>query len=124
MLIPLLPMHSLRLPLTFAATLMLSGCHSAFIAATISNRGTQPLSLLEVDYPSASFGTQTLLPGQDFHYRFKILGSGPTTLLWTDSQHHDHKNSGPPLHEGQEGAVGITFDQSGTPVWNLQLTHR
>ena len=114
-------MRLLRLPLALAAVLTLSGCHSAFIEATISNRTTQPLSLVEVDYPSASFGTQTLAPGQDFHYRFKILGNGPTTLLWTDAEHHDHKNSGPALNEGQEGAMNIAFTEGAKPVWNLRL---
>jgi hypothetical protein len=110
--------------LPFAAAIALSGCHSALINATISNRTSEPVSLVEVDYPSASFGTQTLAPGQDFHYRFKILGSGPTTLLWTDQQHHDHKSSGPALHEGQEGALHITLADQGTPAWDLQLVKR
>ena len=107
----------------FVALLTLSGCHSAYIAATISNRTPEPLSLIEVDYPSASFGTQTLAPGRDFHYRFKVLGSGPTTLLWTDAAHQDHKNSGPALHENDEGTLSITFNPNATPAWNLQLTH-
>jgi hypothetical protein len=106
-----------------AAALTLSGCHSAYIATTISNRSPEPLSLIEVDYPSASFGTQTLAPGQDFHYRFKVLGSGPTTILWTDAAHHDHKNSGPALHEGDEGSLTITFPNIAAPAWSLQLVH-
>jgi hypothetical protein len=110
--------------LALAAVLPLSGCHSALISATISNRTSEPISLVEVDYPAASFGTQTLAPGQDFHYRFKILGSGPTTLLWTDQQHHDHKNSGPALHEGQEGALHVTLADQAPPIWDLQLVKR
>jgi hypothetical protein len=117
-------MRPLRLPLALVVALLSSGCHSAFIEATISNQTTEPLSLVEVDYPSASFGTQTLMPGQVFHYRFKILGSGPTTLLWTDAEHHDHKNSGPLLHEGQEGAMRIAFAEGSAPAWSLQLVNR
>lgn len=107
-----------------AATLTLTGCHSAFIEATISNRTAEPLAVVEVDYPAASFGTQALAPGQDFHYRFKVLGSGPTTVLWTDVAHHDQKNSGPPLHEGDEGKLAITFSPGAGPTWNLQLQNR
>jgi hypothetical protein len=117
-------MRSFNLLLAFAALLNLTGCHSAFIAATISNRTLEPLSLIEVDYPSASFGTQSLAPGQDFHYRFKVLGSGATTLLWTDPAHHDQKNSGPPLREGDEGILTITFNSGASPAWNLQLLNR
>ena len=107
-----------------AATLTLTGCHSAFIEATISNRTAEPLAVVEVDYPSASFGTQALAPGQDFHYRFKVLGSGPTTVLWTDAARHDLKNSGPSLHEGDEGKLAITFNPSTGPTWNLHLLNR
>jgi hypothetical protein len=117
-------MRLLNLLLAMATALTLSGCHSSFIDATISNHTAEPLSLVEVDYPSASFGTQTLAPGADFHYRFKILGNGPTTLLWTDTQHHDHKISGPVLREGQDGAIRITFSQDAAPTWNLQLVNR
>jgi len=112
------------LNLVLAATLTLTGCHSAIIAATISNRTSEPLSLIEVDYPSASFGTQSLAPGQDFHYRFKVLGSGATTLLWTDTAHHDRKNAGPDLHEGDEGTLTITLTPNANPTWNLQLLNR
>jgi hypothetical protein len=99
----------------------LTGCRSAYIEATISNQTGGTLSLIEVDYPSASFGTQTLAPGEEFHYRFKVLGSGPTTVLWTDAARHEGKSSGPTLHEDDEGRLAITFTQSG-PVWKEVLT--
>ena len=104
-----------------AAVLTLAGCHSAYVEVTIANRTAEPLALVEVDYPSASFGTQALAPGQDFHYRFKILGSGPTTILWTDAHRRDHKGSGPDLHEGEEGKLAITFNPNTGPDWNLVL---
>jgi hypothetical protein len=110
--------------LALAALLAVTGCHSAYIATTISNRTSEPLSLIEVDYPSASFGTQVLAPGQDFHYRFKVLGDGATTALWTDAAHQDHKNSGPALREGDEGTLTITFNSGANPAWNLQLINR
>jgi hypothetical protein len=116
-------MRFLRLCFAIAAALplTLSGCHSAFIDATISNHTAEPLALVEVDYPSASFGTQTLAPGQDFHYRFKVLGSGATAILWTDAAHHDHKSPGLEMHEGEEGKLAITFNSDANPTWVLQL---
>jgi len=109
--------------LAFAA-FALGGCRSPYIAATLSNRTGEPLSLIELDYPSASFGTQNLAPGQDFHYRFKILGSGSTTLLWTDAAHLDHKVSGPALRERDEGTLTITFPPHAEPILNLHLINR
>lgn len=117
-------MRNLRFFIALAAALTLAGCHSAYIATTISNHTSEPLSLIEIDYPSASFGTQTLAPGQDFHYRFKVLGSGPTTALWTDSTNHERRNSGPSLREGDEGKLGITFNSTANPTWSLQLLNR
>ena len=96
--------------LAFTATI---GCHSPYVATTVSNHTTQPIEILEVDYPSASFGTQALAPGADFHYRFKVLGSGPMKLLYTDSAHQDHKSDGPFLKEGAEGPLTIVIADSG-----------
>jgi hypothetical protein len=90
-----------------------TGCHSAYVETTVSNRTDKPIELLEVDYPSASFGTQNLAPGADFHYRFKVLGSGRMKLLYTDSTHQDHKADGPLLKEGAEGPLAIAVTPTG-----------
>ena len=100
--------------LALLTTLIAStGCHSPYVATTVSNRTSRPIELLEVDYPSASFGTQNLAPGADFHYRFKVLGSGSMKLLYTDSIHQDHKSDGPFLKEGAEGPLAIVIADSG-----------
>lgn len=101
---------------TIACLLTATGCHSPYISATVSNRTTQRIELLEVDYPSASFGTQDLAPGADFHYRFKVLGSGRMKLLYTDGAHQDHKSDGPLLGEGAEGLLDITITPAGV-LW-------
>lgn len=98
-------MGFLRTAALLALLLPLAGCHSPYVAATISNRTSQPIDLLEVDYPSASFGTQSLAPGADFHYRFKVLGSGNVRLTYTTSNFHNQKSEGPYLKEGDEGPL-------------------
>jgi hypothetical protein len=107
----------MRRILSFALLTCLIGCHSPYVITTVSNRTTQPIELLEVDYPSASFGTQNLAPGADFHYRFKVLGSGSMKLLYTDSAHHDHKSDGPLLKEGAEGPLAIVIADTGV-TWH------
>ncbi len=91
----------------------LSGCHSAYVNATVSNRTSAPISLVQVEYPSASFGTQTILPGAVFKYRFKVLGSGPMKITWTDSTEHEQKATGPSLSEGTEGQLSIVVAPEG-----------
>ena len=106
-------MRSIPALALLATLIATTGCHSPYVATTVSNHTTQPIELLEVDYPSASFGTQNLAPGADFHYRFKVLGSGSMKLLYTDSAHHDHKSDGPFLKEGAEGPLTIVIADSG-----------
>jgi len=101
-----------------AALLLTTGCHSRYIEATVINHTAQTIQLLEVDYPSASFGTQNLAPDAAFRYRFKILGSGPTKLLYTDAAHQDHTSAGPDLKEGDEGRLTIDINPVG-PQWSM-----
>ncbi|HEX2919467.1 MAG TPA: hypothetical protein VHN81_13185 [Edaphobacter sp.] len=116
-------MRSLRCLLAFPAVLLISGCHSAFVEATVSNRTQQQLQLIEVDYPSASFGTQTLAAGADFHYRFKVLGEGKLTLTYTDAANKAQKADGPELKEGAEGPLHIIISPSGTEWQNQTAIH-
>jgi hypothetical protein len=101
------------LPALLTTLIAIAGCHSPYVVTTVSNRTTHPIELIEVDYPSASFGTQNLAPGADFHYRFKVLGSGSMKLLYTDSTHQDHKSDGPFLKEGAEGPLTIAITDTG-----------
>ena len=103
--------------------LALAGCHSPYVATTVSNHTQQPLRLIEVDYPSASFGTQSLAPGADFHYRFKVLGEGKMKIIYTDSAEHEQKSEGPFLKEGAEGPVTITVASDGIHWQNNATGH-
>lgn len=107
-----------------ATCLGMVGCRSAMISATVVNRASAAVSLVEVDYPSASFGVQRLAPGEEYHYRFKVIGSGETQVLWSETGQDQKKSSGPDLHEGDEGTLTITFVGGAAPTWNLSLTNR
>jgi hypothetical protein len=98
----------------------LTGCHSHYVEADIKNNSGATISSVELDYPSASFGSNSLASGALYHYRFKILGSGPTKVLWTDAQNHDHSVSGPSLQEGQEGTLTVTITAA-TAIWQTNL---
>ena len=93
--------------------LALAGCHSAYVETTVSNRSSQTMRLIEVDYPSASFGTQALAPGADFHYRFKVLGEGKMKLIYTDAANQEKKFEGPLLKESSEGQLSIIITDTG-----------
>lgn len=99
--------------LALLPALALTACHSAFVTATIQNRTSQSIQLVEVNYPSASFGTQSLAPGADFHYRFKVIGEGKMKLIYTDAANQEKKFDGPSLKEGAEGPLAITIAADG-----------
>jgi hypothetical protein len=105
----------------FTALFALAGCHSHYIQATITNTGSGPVSVVQVDYPSASFGVQHLDPGGVFRYRFKLLGSGNIKITYLDAKRGEHTQTGPWLNEGQEGTLDIAIPASGQIGFNSSL---
>jgi hypothetical protein len=101
--------------------IFLAACRSAFIEATLRNDGDSPIRVVEVDYPSASFGVQTLNAHAVYHYRFKVQGSGPVTLSYTGPDGHTHTATGPTLDEGQHGTLTISVDPAGKIGWGESL---
>jgi len=98
------------------------GCHSYHVDTTVENRTGAPVQLLEVDYPSASFGTDSLAPGADFHYRIQILGSGPLKVQYTESATHKVRQiSGPQLFERQEGRLEVVLLPEGKAEFHPEL---
>ena len=108
--------------LTALAVLCVAACRSAFVETTIENNSSAPLHVIEVDYPSASFGMQILDAHAIYHYHFKIQGSGPVTISWSDSAGKTHTASGPLLTQGQQGSLGITIGPTGGVSWSQNLS--
>jgi hypothetical protein len=104
------------------ASLFVTACHSYHIDATIENRTGAPVQLLEVDYPSASFGADRLDTDADFHYRFQIRGSGPLTVSYTTQDGKAAHVSGPTLTEGQQGRLQIILLPGATAEFHPQFT--
>ena len=92
-------------PIPFAV----SACRSYHIDATIENRTGAPIQLLEVDYPSASFGVDHLEAGAIYHYRFQIRGSGPLRIEYSTPEAHQVEIAGPTLAERQQGQLQIVL---------------
>jgi hypothetical protein len=102
----------------------LAGCHSYHIDTTIENRTGTAVKLLEVDYPSASFGTDTIASGADFHYEFQVQGNGPVKLQYTGANGRQLQITGPTLAERQEGHLEIVLLPGGRAEFHPQLTPR
>ena len=101
----------IRASMTFGSLLLsaylIGACHSYHIETTIKNGTGAPISLVEVDYPSASFGADAVAASGDFHHRIQTRGSGPMKVQYTNASGKQIQITGPTLYEGQEGRIEI-----------------
>lgn len=104
-----------------AALTTLTGCHSYHIDATVENRTGGAIQLLEVDYPSASFGADSLAAGAVYHYRIQLRGNGPLKVQYTSSDRRQIQIEGPALAEPQEGRLGIVLLPGGKAEFHPEL---
>ena len=116
--------NALRSPFYAAAFLsafFFSACHSYHIDATIENRTGAPIQLLEVDYPSATFGADALAADASFHYRFQVRGSGQLKVSYTAANGQSVQILGPTLAERQQGTLEIDLEPGGKAEFHPQL---
>ncbi len=100
----------------------LAGCHSYHVETTIENHTGGPIQLLEVDYPSASYGVNSLAAGAENHYRIQLRGSGPIKVQYTASDGRKTLVEGPMLFERQEGRIEIVILPGGKAEFHPNLT--
>ena len=99
-----------------------AGCHSYPIEITVENRTDGVIQLLEVDYPSASFGANSLAAGQILPYRIQLRGSGPLKVQYTGSDGRQAQIEGPALAERQKGRIEIVLLPDGKAEIRPHLT--
>lgn len=99
----------------------LSACHSYHIDATILNHTGGAVSLLEVDYPSASFGVDAIPADGTYHYRLQTRDSGPIKVQYTAPNGHQIQITGPKLYEKQEGSIEIILLPDGKAEFHPAL---
>ena len=109
-----------------AALLAMAGCHSYHVETTVENRTGAPIQLLEVDYPSASFGADKLDADGVFHYRIQLRGAGQLKVQYTASTGSQAQKQvqidGPTLAERQEGQLKIVLLPGGKAEFHPELT--
>ena len=107
----------LLLPLLVAAS-----CQSYIVRITVVNHTGGAINQLEVDYPSASFGVDTLPKGAAYHYRVQLQDSGPIKVSYTEGEKQQYKSTGPTVHEKQQGELEITLNPNGKTEFQPILT--
>jgi hypothetical protein len=109
--------------LLLQASRVICGCHSYQIDTTVENRTGKAIELVEVDYPSASFGLDALADGADYHYRFKVRGSGPIKVQYNESDSHQLRQmTGLEVFERQQGRLEIVLLPKGKAEFRPALS--
>jgi hypothetical protein len=117
--------HALRCipPALLAISAILTCCRSPRVDVTVENRTGAAIELLEVDYPSASFGADRLASGAVYRYRIQIRGAGPVRVQYTDPlTQQPRQATGPDLQERQSGALEIKLLPAGRAEFHPALT--
>jgi hypothetical protein len=102
--------------------LVMAGCHSYHIETTVVNHTGGAVRLLEVDYPSASFGANSLAANAVLPYRIQLRGNGPLKVQYTADDGRQAVVTGPTAAEQQEGRLEIVLLPDGKAEFHLQLT--
>ena len=113
--------RSLTAVLVFLCLGPMLACHSYHIEAAIENHTGGAITLLEVDYPSASFGADALAADGVFHYRLQTRGSSLISVQYTAANGHQVQVKGPMLHEKQEGSIEIVLLPDGKAEFHSAL---
>ncbi|MGA3011554.1 MAG: hypothetical protein ABSD72_14955 [Terracidiphilus sp.] len=114
--------HGILAALFVPTLVWTAGCHSYHIDMTVENRTGAAIQLLEVDYPSASFGADKLAAGEVFRYSVQVRGSGPLKVEYAGSDGRQAQMNGPTLAERQEGRIQIVLLPGGKADFHPQLT--
>jgi hypothetical protein len=107
--------------LLFPGAMIVSACHSYHIETTVKNETGSSITLLEVDYPSASFGADALDANGTYHHRIQTRDSGPMKVLYTGPNGKQVQITGPTLYEGQEGRIEIDLLPNGKAEFHPSL---
>jgi hypothetical protein len=111
----------------FAAFLLLpvaaaTGCRAHLVRVSVVNKTGAAANLVEVDYPSASFGIDILPAGAVYRCRLQLLDSGPLSVQFTGADRHQHKIAGPTVEQPEEGSLEIDLLPGGKAEFHPRLT--
>ncbi|HWZ44178.1 MAG TPA: hypothetical protein VNW97_11930 [Candidatus Saccharimonadales bacterium] len=94
---------------------------SRTIVVSLTNTSAQPLSAIVVDYPEATFGKNTLKPGETYQYRIKATDSGPMKITFTNAAGQARIFSLTTVRKNDEGAIEVRLTQdAATPDARLK----
>jgi len=109
------------LAISLAGCLSSIGCRSPHVDVSIENHTGEAVRLLEVSYPSASFGVGSLAPEAVLHNRVQLRGDGAIKMTYTNAKGQSTEISGPALAEKQNGNLQIVLLPGGKAEFHPNL---
>jgi len=105
-------MKSLRFAVALVFVIAIAGCRAHVVKISLTNASPEAIKTIIVDYPSATFGKDTLAPRETYFSLIKPVDKGPIKVRFTDAQGTSHVYESISLQQGDEGSVNIKLTQT------------
>jgi hypothetical protein len=104
-----------------AVVCVATACRSPHVDISVENRTGSEIRLLEVDYPSASFGADSLAADATMHYKVQLQDKGAVKVQYMAPDHKQPQATGPEISEGQYGKLEIILLPGGKAEFHPEL---
>ena len=105
-------MKSFRFVAPWIILVAVAGCRAHVVKISLINTSSEPIKTIIVDYPNATFGKDTLAPGETYFSLVKPLDKGPIKVRFTDAQGTSHDYESISLQQNDDGSVNIKLSQT------------
>jgi hypothetical protein len=105
-------MKSFCFAVTFLFVIAMAGCRARVVKIILTNTSAEPIKTIIVDYPTATFGKDTLAPHETYFSLVKPVDKGRIKVHFTDAQGTTHIYESVSLEPGDDGWVNIKLTQT------------
>jgi hypothetical protein len=105
-------MKSFCLAAALVFMIAMAGCRARVVKIILTNTSAEPIKTIIVDYPTATFGKDTLAPHETYFSLVKPVDKGRIKVHFTDAQGTTHTYESISLEPGDDGWVNIKLTQT------------
>jgi hypothetical protein len=117
-------MKSFCFAVTFLFVIAMAGCRARVVKIILTNTSAEPIKTIIVDYPTATFGKDTLAPHETYFSLVKPVDKGRIKVHFTDAQGTTHTYESVSLEPGDDGWVNIKLTQTSAETGFDLTRHR
>jgi hypothetical protein len=117
-------MKSFCFAVTFLFVIAMAGCRARVVKIILTNASAEPIKTIIVDYPTATFGKDTLAPHETYFSLVKPVDKGRIKVHFTDAQGTTHTYESVSLEPGDDGWVNIKLTQTSAETGFDLTRHR